>query len=144
MHPDVKKALEDSKVMAAQVDELRKNLEIKDLIMFAKKYESLGKKADELAPKLYELKKAGGTAYDDYVGLLDEQLILVEKSGLFSEIGSARSMAGVSGGELQAKAAEIRKSNPNMSEAEAFAKAFEENPELAAKYEQEYATGRAN
>ena len=138
LHPDVQKALETNQTLAMQVEELRKSLEIKDLGIAAKKYEVIGKSAEELAPKLYELKKAGGTVYDEYVALLDEQVTLVEKSGLFNEIGSSRGGTVGNSSELAAKAAEIRKNNSGMTESEALAKAFEENPELAAKYEQEY------
>jgi len=145
LHPDVKKALDDNKAMATKMEELQKSLEIKDLELMAKKYEVIGKKTDELAPKLHELMKAGGTVYSDYVALLDEQVTLVEKSGLFTEIGSGRSMMGVgSGGELNAKVAEVRKGTPSMTEAEAFVKAYEENPVLAVQYEQEYAKRSVN
>ena len=138
LHPEVKKALEENKALTARIEEMQKSLEIKDLTAIAKKYEIIGKKADELAPKLYELKKAGGTAYADFVGLLDEQVTLVEKGGTFAEIGSNASGTAGTGNELNLKAAEIRKSNPNMSAAEAFAKAYDENPELAAQYEKDY------
>lgn len=37
--------------------------------------------------KLYDLKKAGGSVYDDYVTLLDENVTMLEKSGIFGEIG---------------------------------------------------------
>ena len=143
LHPDVKKALEANQELATQVEALRKSLEIKDLAIAAGKYEVIGKNAEELAPKLYELKKAGGTVYDEFVALLDEQVTLVEKSGLFGEIGSSRGGAVGNTGELAAKAAEISKNNSGMTEPEALAKAFEENPELAAKYEHEYLKGRA-
>ncbi|MCL2388112.1 MAG: hypothetical protein FWC89_11290 [Defluviitaleaceae bacterium] len=142
LHPEVKKALDENKAMAAQMAELQKSLEIKDLSIVAQKYEIIGKKADELAPKLYELKKAGGTAYDDFVGLLDEQVTLVEKSGLYGEIGTARSNTGsVAGSAFDAVVAEVRKNNPNMSQAAAIAKAYEENPELAEQYENNYTGG---
>ena len=59
VHPDVKKAIDE-------VAELRKSLEIKELEGVAKKYEIIGKKAEDLAPKLYELKKAGEQHYNDY------------------------------------------------------------------------------
>jgi hypothetical protein len=143
LHPEVRKALDDNRALAEQVLELTKSLEIKDLTASAAKYEIIGKKAEELAPKLYELKKAGGTAYADYVALLDEQLTLVEKGGLFAEVGKSRSGSALTGGELEAKAAEIRKSNSGLSFAEAFAKAYEENPELAAQYDAEYSGRRA-
>lgn len=122
LHPEVKKALDENRAMAARMEEMQKSLEIKDLSISATKYEVLGKKANELAPKLYDLKKAGGTVYDDYVALLDEQLTIVEKSALFGEIGSGRGMAG--GNELDAVVAEIRKNNPTMNQAEALVKAY--------------------
>ena len=144
LHPEVKKALESNAALTVQIEALQKSLEIKDLTAIAKKYEVIGKKSDELAPKLYDLKKAGGTAYDDFVGLLDEQVTLVEKGGLFSELGTARSGSLGTDGELSGAVAEIRKSNAGMTEAEAIIKAFEQNPELAAKYDNDYYKGRLN
>jgi hypothetical protein len=138
LHPDVKKILDENKELSARMEELQKSMEIKDLASIAKKYEVIGKKSDELAPKLYDLKKAGGTAYDDYVALLDEQASLVEKSGLFKEVGSNMSGSPSTAGEIQIKGAEIAKGASGMSSAEAIIKAFEENPELAAQYEKEY------
>ena len=141
LHPEVRKALDENKVLTAQVEEMKKSLEIKDLAVLSQKYEIIGKKADELAVKLYALKKAGGTAYDDYVGLLDEQVTLVEKGGMFGEIGTSRSGSGAETG-IGAKVDEIRKANPGISMPEAIAKAYEENPELAARYEADYKKGR--
>lgn len=143
LHPDVQKALEDMRksyeAQTAQVEELKKSLEIERLTSAAKKYEPLGKNSAELAAKLYDLKKAGGTVYDDYVALLDESLAVIGKSGIFREIGS--SMQGSAGIEetIGAKAAELAKGAGGMMHADAVVKAFEENPELAAQYEQEYA-----
>ena len=142
MHPEVKKALDDNKKLTAQLEAMQKSLDIKDLTAIAKKYEAIGKNAEELAPKLYELKKAGGTAYDDYVGLLDEQVTLVEKGGLFAEYGTSRSGVLGKGSEIGAKAAEVKKANTEMTSPEAIVKAYEDNPELAAQYEAEYNKGR--
>ncbi|MCL2487411.1 MAG: hypothetical protein FWE80_01870 [Oscillospiraceae bacterium] len=142
LHPDVKKALDDNRAMAAEVAQLKKSLEIEKLTAFASKYEAVGKRAGELAPKLYDLKEAGGTAYDDYVALLDEQVTLVEKSGLFSEMGS-----GMSGGtfgaesEIEAKVGEIMKGDGSLTKAQAVVKAFDLNPQLAARYQNEYTGG---
>ena len=146
LHPDVKKALEASKQQAAEIETLKKSLEIKDLTVIAKKYEVIGKNADELAVKLYDLKKAGGTAYEDIIGLLDDQVTLVEKSGMFKEIGSGRAGtigAGGAGSAFDAKVAEIQKADPKLTAPEAIAKAFETNPELAEEYEKSY-SGRNN
>lgn len=142
LHPEVAKALADfqelTKKQTAEVEELKKSLEIERLTAVAKKYEPLGKKSDELAGKLYELKKAGGTVYDDYVALLDENLEALNKSGLFQEIGSNREGSAGTAQTLGIKAAEIAKGTQGMTSMEAIVKAFEENPELAEQYEREY------
>ena len=109
------------------------------LTALAKKYEVLGKKAPELAEKLYALKKAGGTVYDDYVALLDESVAAVTKGGLFGEIGSSRQGSAGTEQTIGIKAAELAKSaQGGMTSTDAIIKAFEENPELAAQYEAEY------
>jgi hypothetical protein len=146
IHPEVKKALADMeavrKAQSAEIEALKKSLEIERLTGAVKKYELIGKKAKELAPKLYELKKAGGTAYDDYVALLDEHLTTVEKSGLFAEYGRNTSGSMGTAAELGIKAAEIVKSASGVSGAAAIVRAFEENPELAAKYDDDYRGGK--
>lgn len=120
MHPEVKKALDE-------VAELKKAMEMTELTAIAKKYEAIGKKADELAGKLYELKKAGDQHYNDYVSLLDEQLQITNASGVFKEYGSNRA-AGAS--DLGGIVAEIRKADPSISYSEAVAKAYETHPNL--------------
>ena len=114
VHPEVQKALEEHRALvekqAAQIEGLQKNIELNALIEIAKKYELLGKKPDELALKLYDMKKAGGTVYDDYVAVLDESLAVIGKSGMFKEIGSNRSGGSDSAeGRVRAEAAEIVK-----------------------------------
>lgn len=147
LHPEVQKVLSEyqelMKRQSAEVEELKKSLEIERLTAVAKKYEVLGKKADELAVKLYELKKAGGTVYDDYVALLDENVTMLTKSGLFSEIGkNTQGSAGVEE-TLGIKAAELAKSAAGgLAGPDAIIKAWEENPELAAQYEAEYMGGK--
>lgn len=149
LHPEVQKALADfqelTKRQNAEVEELKKSLEIERLTAVAKKYEVLGKKADDLAVKLYELKKAGGTVYDDYVALLDENVTTLTKSGLFSEFGkNTQGSAGVEQA-IGIKAAEVEKAAAGgMTTPDAVIKAWEENPELAAQYEAEYMGGMQN
>lgn len=118
IHPDVQKAIDE-------VAELRKSLEIKELEGIAKKYEVIGKKAEELAPKLYELKKAGEQHYNDFVALLDEQVQMSE-SGIFKEIGTSRGAAN----DLEATVSELMKADPTMTRAQAVCKAYEMNPGL--------------
>lgn len=143
LHPDVAKALTEfqelTKRQNAEVEELKKSLEIERLTAAAQKYEVLGKKAPELAAKLYDLKKAGGTVYEDYVALLDENLTALAKSGLFGEIGSNRQGSAGTVQTLSIKAQELQKAaTDGMTAPDAIIKAFEENPELAAQYEAEY------
>ncbi len=143
LHPDVAKALADfrelTKRQSAEVAELKKSLEVERLTTAAQKYEVLGKKAPELAAKLYELKKAGGTVYDDYVALLDENLTALTKSGLFGEIGSNRQGSAGTVQTLGIKAQELQKAAAGgLTTPDAIVKAWEENPELAAQYEAEY------
>lgn len=143
MHPEVAKALADFKELEkrhnAEIEELKKSLEIEKLTSVAKKYEVLGKQPEELAKKLYDMKKAGGTVYDDYVALLDESVETVNKSGIFGEIGSNNQGRAGTTEELGIKAAELAKSvDGGMSNTDAIIKAFEQNPDLAAQYEREY------
>jgi hypothetical protein len=142
LHPEVEKALEQSRALTEQVEQLTKSLEIKDLTIVAKKYEIIGQKTDELATKLYELKKSGGTVYDDFIAVLDSSVAIVEKSGAFGEVGSSRSAATGYGGEIGAKADEIAKAaGLTITDPASIVKAFEQNPELLAMYEAEYRKG---
>lgn len=120
MHPDVKKALDE-------VAEMRKSMEMQEMTSIAKKYEILGKKADELGAKLYELKKAGDSIYNDYVAVLDEQVRMQETSGVFKEFGSSRAGAP---SDLDGMVMELRKADPSLTREEAICKAFETNPNL--------------
>lgn len=143
LHPEVAKALSDfqmfTKQQSEEIEALKKSLEIEQLTALAKKYEVLGKNAPELAEKLYGLKKAGGTVYDDYVALLDESVAAVTKGGLFGELGSSRQGSAGTEQTIGIKAAELAKSaQGGMTSADAIIKAFEDNPELAAQYEAEY------
>jgi len=120
MHPDVKKALEE-------VADLKKSIEMQGIEAIAKKYEVIGKKAEELAPKLYDLKKSGGTAYTDYIGILDELVTTSANSGIFKEIGSNH---GAGASDLNGLVTEIRKAMPELTYEQAVVKAYENNPGL--------------
>ena len=133
--PAVKKALEEMQT-------LQKSIEMKEFEAVAKKYEILGKKADEEAKVLYDLKKSGESNYNAYVAAMDAQVALVEKSGMFAEIGKSGgySYSSVAKSEPEAKVETIAKSymesDPNLTYADAVAKAWENNPELMAAYEE--------
>lgn len=124
----------------AEVAALKKSFAMKEMTEVAKKYAPLGKKEAELAQTLYDMKKSSEDNYNAYIAILDEGLELVNKSGLFSEVGkSAGGYSAASGAEAkaEAKAQEIMKSNPDMDYTTAIAKAWED-PAIMAEYDEEY------
>ena len=133
MSPDIQKAMDE-------LATLKKSFEMKEMTEVAKKYAPLGKKEDELAQTLYDMKKSNEANYNAYIAILDESLGIVEKSGIFAEIGKSAGNGKPAGGAVakaEAKAKEIMKSAPDMSYSEAIAKAWED-PDLMAEYDAEY------
>ena len=134
--PEVKKALEE-------VEDLKKSLEMQALEEVAKKYEVLGKKAKDEAQTLYNLKKSGDSNYNAYIAALDTQVEMIEKSGLFAEIGKSGSYnyTSLAKSEPETKVESIAKkymeSDPTLDYSTAVAKAWEDNPDLMSAYEQE-------
>lgn len=123
-----------------RMEQMEKSIEMKGLEELAKKYEPMGEKPAELAATLYGLKKSNTASYDAYIKLLDKNLELLEKSGLFGEIGKSGNRGG--GGsvieKIHAAAAELQKADPAMSRTMAVAKAWEAHPELVQEYDAEY------
>lgn len=124
LHPEVAKALDE---IRAENILLKKSMEMKELTDVAGKYECLGKKTVDTAEKLYIAKQAGGTAYDDLIGLMDELVTMQERSGIFKELGTSAS----GGGDLAAAVAEIKKAEPTLTHAQAVIKAYELNPTIS-------------
>lgn len=135
--PEVEKAL-------AEVAEMKKSYEMRELEAVAKKYEVLGKKAADEAQTLYNLKKSGEANYNAYIAAMDAQVELVEKSGVFSEIGKSvgYGYASLAKSEPEAKVEAIAKSymekDPEMDWNTAILKAWENNPGLMAEYDRAY------
>lgn len=129
--PELTAALEE-------LQNLKKSFEMKELTEVAKKYAPLGKKEDELAQTLYDMKKSNEANYNAYIAILDESLGIVEKSGVFAEIGKSTGGAGTGTvqSKVDAKAQEIMKSE-NVDYDTAVAKAWED-PALMAEYDSEY------
>lgn len=132
LHPAVRAELERLRKQADAAEE-------RELQEVAKKYEIIGKKADELVPLLKSLKATGGDAYDQMITVLDASVAAVEKSGIFSEIGKSGGSA-VSGAEsawaqIEKHAETIQKAAPTMTWAEAVDKACEQHPDLVHEYE---------
>lgn len=125
----------------AKSEEFMTRIEKKEMAEIAKKYAILGEKPEELGEKLYNLKKSDPTMYESCISMLDGQVALIEKTGLFREIGKSAGDAGTAGSAVEkaeAKAKDIMKADPTMSYTTAIAKAWEENPDLLAEYDAEY------
>ena len=133
---DVYKGL--NPIVKAELEALKKfreDAETEKLMSVAKKYEIIGKRPEELVPTLKALKEAGGTAYNDMIGVLDSMVDAMENSGVFGEIGKSRegsldTTREEAVAKARAKAAEIRKSRPELTEAQAMDVAFLEDPGL--------------
>ena len=89
------------------------------------------------------LKSAGGTAYNDMIGILDRNVAMVNNSGVFGEIGKSFS-GGTSAvrksaaeGKIDTIAKGLIEKDPSMTYNMALAKAWGEHPELMAEYEDE-------
>ena len=124
----------------AKSEEFMARIEKQEMEGVAKKYAVLGENPAVLGEKLYNLKKSDSTMYDTCISMLDNQLSLIEKSGVFTEIGKSAGGYTAAGGaeaKAEAKAKEIMKSNPDMNYVDAIAKAWED-PALMAEYDAEY------
>lgn len=138
---ETKKSAADPTLTAAmeRMAKLEKSIEMNNFTEIAKKYAALGEKEEDLAKSLYEMKKSSEDNYNAYISVLDKSLAMVEKSGVFSEIGkSAGGESSVSGAvaKAEAKAAEIMKADTSIDYTTAIAKAWED-PALMAEYEAE-------
>lgn len=151
VHEDIYKGLHPA--LKAEFEALRKfreDTEEKELREVAKSYEIIGKKEEELYPVLKSVKAAGTEAYSQLITVLDGVKAAVEKSGVFSEIGklghSAPGMVPPVQQAAAATSAETRiegiakgymEKDPSMSQLDAVAKAWEDNPDLLAEYDEE-------
>lgn len=124
----------------AKSNEFMERIEKKEMAEVAKKYALLDVDMDKLTDQLYELKKSAPAAYQTCISMLDSQVNLIEKSGLYDEIGkSGRGESRATGSTgLDAKVSEIMKSAPDMGYYAAYEKAVMENPDLADEYDNEY------
>ena len=136
LHPLVREKLEALEKRAEETED-------RELYAVAKKYEILGEKPEELAKTLKTLKSAGGTAYNDMIGVLDRNVAMVNNSGVFGEIGKSFSggtaavKKSAAEGKIDTIAKGLIEKDPSMPYNMALAKAWEAHPELVAEYENE-------
>ena len=138
---DVTKNFSD--MMAKIMEPIQKRAEEaeqKSLEEVAKKYELLGTKAEELVPVLKSMKATSDEAYNNFIASMDNNLAVIKKSGLFEEIGKSGGAhtgnddtEGVA--KMNAKVAEIKKSMPNLTDAQAQDIVMQNDPELRAMFD---------
>ena len=130
LHPEVKKALKEAETAKQELQELKKSLEMKEFESIAKQYEVIGKNTEELAAKLYELKKSNEQSYNDYIAMLDEMVEMTQASGIFKEYGSSRAGTGSKKQQAEQRIQELMKSDTSLSYEAAFTRVCEESAEL--------------
>lgn len=140
---DVTKNFSD--MMAKIMEPIQKRAEEaeqKSLEEVAKKYELLGTKAEELVPVLKSMKATSDEAYNNFIASMDNNLAVIQKSGLFEEIGKSGGAhtgnddtEGVA--KMNAKVAEIKKSMPNLTDAQAQDIVMQNDPELRAMFDKQ-------
>lgn len=128
------KIQKDNEAIKKANEDLKKSLEVKELIEIAKKYEPIGEDKVELAKKLYDYKKSNEAYYNDYLALLDKALTMQNESGLFDEFGTA--MSGQNATDLD----EVFKSYDQRADRPAnyYEQAAIDHPELLAEYDRKY------
>lgn len=131
--PEIAKAME-------RLEKLEKSLEMKQFTEIAKKYAPLGENEEDLAKTLYDMHKSNEANYDAYIAVLDKSLGLIEKSGIFAEIGKSYRGDSARGavGKVEELASQIMKSDTSLTREQAMVKAWENHPELIGEYESEY------
>ena len=138
---DVTKNFSD--MMAKIMEPIQKRAEEaeqKSLEEVAKKYELLGTKAEDLVPVLKSMKATSDEAYNNFIASMDNNLAVIQKSGLFEEIGkSGGAHTGNNDTEgaakMNAKVAEIKKSMSNLTDAQAQDIVMQNDTELRAMFD---------
>lgn len=122
----------------AELALVEKELQRAKTMAIAKEYMLLGKSADNLCDTLLNLQAASPQGYQAYLDCLEEQKMLIEKTGIFNEVG--KQGQGVSGGDGWGKiiqaADRLQKEEPGLSRASAIQKACEQYPQLVEDYEE--------
>ena len=140
--PAIKKALADAVVMKA---EFAKMQEEREVAKFEKRAVAIG--LPEVAGETLRKAYAGdATAIAKLEQTIKGLTAQVEQGALFKEFGSTGAKAATAKAEVLAKADELRKANPKMSEASAFTKVYTDptNAELKKRYDaEEWATRRS-
>lgn len=122
----------------AELQQVEKQIQRAKTMAIAKEYAILGKSADSLCNTLLELETKSPQGYAALLDALEEEKLLIEKSGVFSEIGKSGEKGGSADGwgKIVQAADRLQKENPSLTRASAIQKACLEYPQLVADYEE--------
>ena len=133
-NPAVTKALAElAEAKKAYEDMVAKQAE-NEMLEVAKKYSILGKKPEDLVGTLQALKKSGDAAYNAYIEALDAQVDMVNKSGIFGEVGKSTHADVGTYDEAYAKTETLAKSimtEKGCTKEQAMIEVWRQNPDLA-------------
>lgn len=122
----------------AELLQVEKQIQRAETMAIAKEYAILGKTADTLCDTLLELKMKSSRGYEAFLDTLEEEKLLIEKGGVFAEMGK-RGEKGASAdgwGKIMQAADRLQKENPALTRAGAIQKACSDYPQLVADYEE--------
>ena len=126
-----------NKESTERIEKIEADTCIRESVQKAEKTLRLIGKAEEVGMVLADLRKIDAPLADKVEGLLVGANTLIEKAGVFKEIGTAGAAPSDAVQKVAALAAELRKTDPKLSEAAARGKIWDANPELRREYEAE-------
>ena len=133
-NPAVTKALAELEEAKKAYENMVAKQAENEMLEVAKKYSILGKKPEDLVGTLQTLKKSGDAVYNAYIEALDAQVDMVNKSGIFGEVGKSTHADVSSFDEAYAKTETLAKSiaaEKGITMEQAMVQVWETNPELA-------------
>lgn len=122
----------------AELHQMKQELQRGKMLAIAKEYALLGKSAETLCDALLELESSSPQGYQTLLDTLEEEKLLIEKSGIFSEIGKRGEKGGSVDGwrKIMEAADRLQKENPALTRASAIQRACEDYPQFVADYEE--------
>lgn len=137
----LRKVLADSNRRAVEAEEeVRKERERRELdeaTAVAKSLDSVPEVTPEFGEVIVKARHGDSEAVEALIGALTKSNAALKVSKAFEEIGSGHAAEGTGAAGLEGVAKALREANPELSQAEALAKAAEQNPELYAQHRAE-------
>lgn len=131
---ELKAQKEKNDSLQTQITKTASEAKVKDFVQKAAGFDKLSINAEEIGPVLKNLSESDPEGYAKIEAVLAAANEQVAKGGLFKELGTDGEGDNDIEKQVQAKADEIRKSNPGLTIEAARAKVWESDPELCKQY----------